>query len=266
MADLRSIMNLEEDQLDASDNKRETGPASPVPRSFRESHPSLASSQHQQHQAPSSLPLPHHPTVPSSPGSDTFAALQHPSLPSSTLQEAQRTQYHHPHPQDQPVQMDPNFWPYDPRAAAAFAQYPASMPADHFSSAPSSSQSLTSPNHQAFAGAFYRGSNTPEHYPPAQPVFVPGQPDLSHGHYVAPPPPPDLTPPATGTLISPRPPVDPGLSGSQSDGYPSVKYTTVTGRVSKALKGVPVHTCYDCVPARVRGYLACLTAPKAVRR
>jgi chloramphenicol 3-O-phosphotransferase len=31
-----------------------------------------------------------------------------------------------------------------------------------------------------------------------------------------------------------------------------VKYTPVTGRVSKALKGMPVHTCNVCVPPKVR--------------
>lgn len=36
------------------------------------------------------------------------------------------------------------------------------------------------------------------------------------------------------------------------DSRPPVKYTPFTGRVSKALKGVPLHTCYDCVPPRVR--------------
>lgn len=40
----------------------------------------------------------------------------------------------------------------------------------------------------------------------------------------------------------------PFTTGSGGD---SVKYTPITGRVSRAKKGVPVHTCGDCVPPKV---------------
>lgn len=53
---------------------------------------------------------------------------------------------------------------------------------------------------------------------------------------------------------------EPSKSGSPSrssrrgsenmDGMP-VKYTPITGRVSKAKKGVPVHTCEQCRPVKV---------------
>lgn len=48
----------------------------------------------------------------------------------------------------------------------------------------------------------------------------------------------------------PGPPMRPAMSGSSS-GEHQVKLTPITGRVSRAKKGVPVHTCDICRPPKV---------------
>jgi hypothetical protein len=42
--------------------------------------------------------------------------------------------------------------------------------------------------------------------------------------------------------------------GMDQVGDVPVKYTPVTGRISRAKKGIPVHTCEDCKPAKVCRY------------
>ena len=46
--------------------------------------------------------------------------------------------------------------------------------------------------------------------------------------------------------------------GSEPAAEIPVKYTPVTGRISRAKKGVPVHTCDICIPVKV-GSFFCLT-------
>jgi hypothetical protein len=46
-----------------------------------------------------------------------------------------------------------------------------------------------------------------------------------------------------------------GISSSSHADLP-VKYTPVTGRISRAKKGVPVHTCDICRPVKVYTLLA----------
>lgn len=45
-------------------------------------------------------------------------------------------------------------------------------------------------------------------------------------------------------------PSRPSRGSEPAEGVP-VKYTPITGRVSKAKKGVPVHTCDICRPVKV---------------
>lgn len=42
------------------------------------------------------------------------------------------------------------------------------------------------------------------------------------------------------------------FSSSSASAEPPVKLTPITGRVSRAKKGIPVHTCDQCRPAKVR--------------
>ncbi|PKS05769.1 hypothetical protein jhhlp_007598 [Lomentospora prolificans] len=56
-------------------------------------------------------------------------------------------------------------------------------------------------------------------------------------------------PPHPGHAIA-GPSARPFSNNVAGDGPVPIKYTPVTGRVSKALKGVPVHTCNDCNPPR----------------
>jgi hypothetical protein len=48
-----------------------------------------------------------------------------------------------------------------------------------------------------------------------------------------------------------RSPSRPSRGSEPTDGGVPVKYTPITGRVSKAKKGVPVHTCDICRPVKV---------------
>lgn len=53
-----------------------------------------------------------------------------------------------------------------------------------------------------------------------------------------------------GGLHSSNSPMRPMSGPTASD--PPIKYTPITGRVSRARKGVPVHTCEICRPPKVR--------------
>lgn len=127
--------------------------------------------------------------------------------------------------------MDPSFVHYDQRVGP-FA-HPSPVPAEDFSSASSSSRVS---GHQYAPGTAYRASNTPDEVD--QQAYV-------HGHHAV-----------SSSMGSPAMRIPAGMRPYESvpegqAGSASVKYTPVTGRVSKALKGVPVHTCHDCVPPRV---------------
>lgn len=213
MADLRSIINVDEEHHDARVNKRDRDPSPPSPRLSRQSHTSPVPHPHS-----SSIPGPHQ---------------QHQQQPHS-LQP-------HPHPQHRPyyrdphAPMDPSFAHYD-RRVSPYAQ-PSPMPAEDFSS--TSSSSRISSGHQPMPSIVYRGSHTPDEL---------DQQGFSYSHHVG----------ASSSLESPsmRAPTSMrsfnGMPMENQAGNAHMKYTPVTGRVSKALKGVPVHTCHDCVPPRVR--------------
>lgn len=227
MADLRSIMNLDEEHHDAHVNKRDGAPPPPVPCSSRQPHPSSVPAPdytpnmpglypqghtlqhhdyHQQHHLPQHLPHPHH--------------------------QDQRHYY-----RDPAANMDPNFVNYDQRVGPFAHNSPA--PTEDFTSASSSSRVS---GHQYPPGATYRASNTPDEA---------DQQGYAYGHHAVSSPmgAPAMTAPAgMGSYEA----VPEGQAGSSS-----VKYTPVTGRVSKALKGVPVHTCNDCVPPRVSVVSGC---------
>lgn len=213
MADLRSIMNLEEEHHDARVNKRDRDPSSSSPRLSRQSHPSPAI---QPHPYSSSMSGPHH---------------QQPHALQPYHHSQQRPYYRDPH-----VPMDPNSLVHYDRRASPYAQA-SSMPAEDFSSASPSSRIST--GHQPMPSTAYRGSNTPDEL---------DQQGFSYSHHVG----------VSSSVASPsaRAPTSMrtfnGAPMENQAGCPPLKYTPVTGRISKALKGVPVHTCYDCVPPRVR--------------
>lgn len=208
MADLRSIMNLDEEAHDARVNKRDRAPSSPGPRLSRHKHPSPAPD----HPA-SSLPGPHQQT------------------PHTLQPDPQR---HRPYYHREPAHMDPGF-AYD-RRVSPFGN-PCPMHGEDFSSASSSSR--ISSGQQHMPSTAYRASNTPDEME---------QQGFAYGHHMG----------VSSSVVSPsvRAPTSMrafnGAPMESHAGPGSVKYTPVTGRVSKALKGVPVHTCNDCVPPRVR--------------
>lgn len=210
MADLRSIINLDEEHHDAGVNKRDRDPSSPSPRLSRQSHPS---------------PVPH-------PQSSSISGLHH---------QQPHTLQPHPHSQQRPyyrdphAPMDPTFTHYD-RRVSPYAQ-PSPMPTEDFSSASSSSRISSCP--QPMPSTAYRGSHTPDEL---------DQQGFSYSHHVG----------MSSSLASPsiRAPTTmstfDGVSMENQAGTIPLRYTPVTGRVSKAMKGRPVHTCHDCVPPRVR--------------
>ena len=131
---------------------------------------------------------------------------------------------------DPHAQMDPNYPHYDRRVSPFGHHSP--VHGEDFSSASSSSRIES---HQPMP-ATYRGSNTPDEME---------QQAFAYGHHMG----------VTSSLSSTS--VLAPTSMGQFSGAPmeslaqEVKLTPVTGKVSKALKGVPVHTCHDCVPPRV---------------
>lgn len=146
----------------------------------------------------------------------------------------------HPHPQQRPyyrdphAPMDPSFAHYD-RRVSPYAQ-PSPMPTEDFSSASSSSR--ISSGHQPMPNAAYRGSHTPDEL---------DQQGFSYSHHIGVSS--SLASPSMSTPTAMR--TFNGMPMENQAGATPLKYTPVTGRVSKALKGLPVHTCHDCVPPRV---------------
>lgn len=168
--------------------------------------------------------------------------------------------YHHPqphHPHHHPHYLD-NRYPHPAHAhahahdrrATPLVQHPSPVSPENFS--PASSSSLVSSSHQqATSNAGYRGSNTPD--PMDQHGYSYGYHGASSSSSLQPPPPQlsvnssSSSSAATAAGSSPKP------FANNAGGNPQIpiKYTPVTHRVSKALKGLPVHICNDCVPPRV---------------
>ena len=230
MADLRSIMNVDEEHHDARVNKRDRGPSSPRSRLSRQSHPPSASD----HPPPGSIPvLQHH---------------QHHHHQHHQQQQPHTLQPHHPHQQQQQqhqrpyyhrdppphVSMDPNFPPYD-RRVSPFG-HPSPIPGEDFSSASSSSRIST--GHHHLTNTTYRGSNTPDEM---------DHQGFSYGHHIGISS--SMSPPSVRAPMAMR--SFNGVPMEPQQGLGAPKLTPVTGRVSKALKGVPVHTCHQCDPPRV---------------
>lgn len=214
MASLRSIMNLEDDsQSDPRVIKREPGPSSSAPRVSLPPHTSSASS-HSLGRGSTTLQAHHN---------------QHPSS--------------HPHYPTQPLQqlfLDSRYSTssHDRRTTPLVQNNTRPASPEDFS--PASSSSLVSTSRQATSNPGYRESHTPDPmdhqgYPYSHHGMPSSMPPLPHPHSLS----------ASGPSARAY-----GSSGS-GDAQAPVKYTPVTGRVSKALKGVPVHTCNDCVPPRV---------------
>lgn len=229
MASIKSIMNVDDDQSEPQVNKRDHDPTS-NPR----------------------IPMPPHTSNMSSQSSSSNSAASHPR---HSLHPSSHQHYHHPQPHH-PLYLD-NRYPHPShghghdRRTTPLAQHPSPSSPENFS--PASSSSLVSSSHQqATSNPGYRGSNTPD--PMDQHGYSYGYHGASSSSSSLPPPPPQLSvhsssssSTANAAGSSPKP------FTNNAGGNPQipVKYTPVTHRVSKALKGLPVHICNDCVPPRV---------------
>ncbi|SPO06625.1 uncharacterized protein DNG_09317 [Cephalotrichum gorgonifer] len=149
---------------------------------------------------------------------------------------------YYPHRDPQPP-MDPNsFMAYDRRVSPYGQQHPSPIATEDFSSTPASSR-LSSAHQQPIPNTT-PDSMDQQGYPHHSHNIGAASSSMSIPHTRA--------PESIGSMSSIG---SMGSMGSFSDGahaenHVPVKYTPVTGRVSKALKGVSVHTCHDCVPHR----------------